>query len=288
MYVVDLSIFEEWREIEFAKSGSGCEVSLKRYSRRSDGFEVVVKSFPSFDRDTVDKILNEFVLLTQLKHRCIAPLIGFVLPTDSTPLKTATMYYGCGSLRDVQMNNPVWWTSTTKSKAIAGIALGMKSAHRLGLTHGSLNPNNIVFDEDHCVHIIDFCSNDFQSKMKVQEGMGVVRREEERQNAKRADVFSFTSLMFNILIGDDVVSRSLPYEENENQIMHTGDLPRIPEFIPTFVEELIENGWSLDRSMRYSFKHLIEMMKENEFKFAAGVDSCEVFEFVNTVEISSF
>jgi serine/threonine protein kinase len=36
-----------------------------------------------------------------------------------------------------------------KAKAIAGIALGLEFAHCLGMIHGDLNLNNILFDETH-------------------------------------------------------------------------------------------------------------------------------------------
>jgi serine/threonine protein kinase len=136
---------------------------VKQYCRRSDRFEIVVKSFESFGEEQLDELMHELFMLTRLKHHCIAPLVGFVLPTDSTRLKTATLYYRSGSLEDVLGNRPEWWTSTMKAKTIAGIALGMKSAHQFGIFHGSLKPHNIVFDGNHCVHIVDFCSNRFRS-----------------------------------------------------------------------------------------------------------------------------
>jgi serine/threonine protein kinase len=285
-FVVDLSMFEGVREIGFVKSSSGSEVSVKQYSRQSDGFEIVVKSFDSFGCENVDEILYELFILAQLKHRCIAPLIGFVLPTDSTPLKTATLYYCCDSLEEVQMNNPVWWTSTTKAKAIAGIALGMKSAHRMDIVHGSLNPNNIMFDENHCVHIVDFRSSYFRSKGKYVNEMDEDHNDSKVDAAKMADVFSFASIMFDILIDRSPVSHSLVFDEEAKQRMKKGEFPTIPEFIPKFVRGLIADGWSGARSTRYSFDSMIEVMKQNRFVFAEEVDIDEVFEFVNTVEKS--
>jgi serine/threonine protein kinase len=169
-YVLDLSRFEETPNISSITAGSGSEsgsrvgseVSVRQYSRRSDGFQIVVKSFNIFGCEKMNEVLYDLFVLTQLKHQCIAPVMGVVLPTESTRLQTATLYYCCGSLQEVKADNPVWWTSTTKSKAIAGIALGMRSAHRMGIVHGSLNPNNILFDDDHCVHSVDFCSNRFE------------------------------------------------------------------------------------------------------------------------------
>jgi serine/threonine protein kinase len=282
-YVLDLSLFDRGPAIVFTQSRSAREVSVKRYSRRSDGFEIVVKSFDSFTGEKMDEILTLLFLLTQLNHRCIAPLIGFVHPTDSTPLKTATLYYGCGSLRDVLNNNPEWLAPTVKCKAIAGIALGMRSAHLLGIIHGSLNPNNILFDDEHCVHLVGFCSNRFQSKRDSEDGSWETD-DEKVKHRKRTDVFSFASIVFYILIDDHVLSDSLPFDEEETGSMNDGELPAIPEFVPRFVRGLIEDGWrSEDRKWRHSFEAIVMIMDKNNFECAEGADNNEVIEFVNAV-----
>jgi serine/threonine protein kinase len=286
-FVLDLSTFEGGREMGL-KSGSGSEVSVKQYSRLSDGFTIVVKSFDSFDCDKVDDILYELFMLTQLKHQCIAPVIGIVLPTKTTGLQTGTLYYRSGSLEDVTMNNPVWWTPTTKAKTIAGIALGMRYAHRHGIVHGSLKPNNILFDEDHCVHIVDFCSSHFRSAPKDMNGMSEHHDAERVEYAKESDVFSFTSIILYILADHSTLSHSLPFDEDENQRTNTAEFGMIPAFVPKFVQELIANGWSEDRFLRYSFEKIIEIMKENNFLFTEAVDVWDTLEFVNTAEESSF
>jgi serine/threonine protein kinase len=274
-FALDLSQFEE---------GPGSDVSVKQYSRLSDGFTIVVKSFNIFGCETMYEIL---FMLTQLKHRFIAPLIGIILPTESTPLKIATLYYRSDSLQDVKTNNPVWWTATTKSKAIAGIALGMTSAHRRGIVHGSLNPSHILFDEDHFVHIVDFDSSHFERNAEDRDEMEERDSDAGMNSARNADVFSFASIMFDILVDDDVISRSLPFDERDMRTLRKGHLPAIPEFVPRFVRKLIEDGWSRDRFGQYSFDEIIEVMKFNNFEFEEGVDIGEVLEFVKSVEESS-
>jgi serine/threonine protein kinase len=249
-----------------------------------NGLDIVVKSFGSVDGEKVNEIL---LLLMQLKHCCVAPLIGLVVPTESTPLKTGTLYYSC-SLQDVLDRRPEWWTSTAKSKAIAGIALGMQSAHELGIVHGSLKPNNILFDDNHCVHVVDFCSTRFESKCDEKYDQDEMDDNDAIENAKKVDIFSFASILFSILVDDDIVSDSLPFDEEENQKMKDGELPLIPEFVPSFVRELLENGWSQDRSSRRSFQDMMELMEDNYFEFAEGVDVCDVLTFVSSVKSSCF
>jgi hypothetical protein len=94
--------------------------------------------------------------------------------------------------------------------------------------------------------------------------------------------------MFDILVGRDVIEHPLRFEEEENEMTNKGEFPMIPEFVPSFVRELIENGWSHNRSRRRSFEYMMKVMKENNFEFAEGVEICEVVEFVNSVEASYF
>jgi hypothetical protein len=274
--VVDLSQFDE--------ATGGKEFSVKRYSRRSDGFQIIVKSFDRLICEIEDEIMAELEMLTRFNDHCIAPLIGIVFPTESTPLKTATPYYCCGSLQDVESRNPVWWTSTTKSKAIAGIALAMKSAHRHGIVHGSLKPTNIVFDENHCVHIVDFASSRFQSKLNDQDEMEEDDSDKELEKAKKADLFSFASILFNILVCPKMNFDSLPFDEEENRRMNNGKLPMIPEFVPIFVRDLIEDLWRHGLFACSGFGFVLHVMKQNSFEFEEGVDVGEVLEFVNSVE----
>jgi hypothetical protein len=65
-FVLNLSTFECERETTLMKSGSGSEVSVKRYFRRSDVFEIIVKSFDCFDCENLNEILCELFQLEEL------------------------------------------------------------------------------------------------------------------------------------------------------------------------------------------------------------------------------
>jgi serine/threonine protein kinase len=65
--------------------------------------------------------------------------------------------YGAGgSLAEVLSDGPAWWTPTAKAKAIAGISLGLRFAHGLGLLLGGLKASNVLFDADRRIEIADF------------------------------------------------------------------------------------------------------------------------------------
>jgi serine/threonine protein kinase len=153
-YIVNFSVFEE-RSIICESD----EVPNEIHDRIEDGFLTVMKSKPHSENVSESEIENEIEKLINLRHPCIVAPIGFVFPIESgsrRELKIVRMYMEGCSLFEVVSVNPIWWTSTVKAKAVAGIVLGLRFAHRFGLIHDHLTGNNILFDSDHCIQIVDF------------------------------------------------------------------------------------------------------------------------------------
>jgi hypothetical protein len=89
----------------------------------------------------------------------IAPLIGFVFPVESDErrgLKTARLHASRDSLADVFLNRPAWWTPTAKAKAVVGIGLAIRFAHGLGLPHGKVKADKVLFDADRRIQSLNF------------------------------------------------------------------------------------------------------------------------------------
>jgi hypothetical protein len=129
-YIVNLSVFEERSLI-----CESDEVPNEIYHRIEDEFLVVMKSNPLSENVSESEIANELEKMINLRHPCIAVPIGFVFPIESgirQKLKIVRMYLEGCSLLEVISVNPIWWTSTVKAKAVAGIVLGIRFAHSLG------------------------------------------------------------------------------------------------------------------------------------------------------------
>jgi hypothetical protein len=65
--------------------------------------------------------------LLNLHHQIITPLIGCVLPVESSgrrEFRTVRLYATEGSLADVLSNPPESWTPTVKAKAVVELRLG--------------------------------------------------------------------------------------------------------------------------------------------------------------------
>jgi serine/threonine protein kinase len=157
------------------------------YLRRIDGAVTVIKTIC---------LPDQFENLLNLRHPMIAPLIGCVLPVESSgqrEFKTVRLYATESSLADVLLNAPLWWTPTVKAKAVVGIALGLRFAHGLGLLHGAVRASNILFDADRRIQIADFSPTRLETG-EVEPFLG-------EELAPTVDISAFASLLFEIAVG---------------------------------------------------------------------------------------
>jgi serine/threonine protein kinase len=267
-YIVNLSIFEE-RSIICESD----EIRNEIYDRIEDEFLVIMKSKPLSENVSESKIENEIEKLINLCHPCITAPIGFVLPIESysrRELKIVRLYLDGCSLSEVVSVNPKWWTSTVKAKAVAGIVLGLRFAHSLGLVHGHLTMNNILFDSDHCIQIVDFNPialevGESENESEREEGTQLVGFSGEGWTAER-DIQAFALILYELVFG------SPPQSEVS-----------IPMGIPNFVSRIIETGLSPISRRNYSFNTILNILRQNDFEIENGVNSAEVSAFVNWV-----
>jgi hypothetical protein len=86
--------------------------------RQIDGKLAVVKAISLSGSIERRHIEAEMENLLNLRHPMIAPLVGCVLPVESSgqrELQTVRLYASKGSLADVLSPPPAWWTPTVKS-----------------------------------------------------------------------------------------------------------------------------------------------------------------------------
>jgi serine/threonine protein kinase len=171
------------------------------------------------------------------------------------------------SLFEVVSANPVWWISTVKAKTVARIVLALRFAHSLGLVYEHLTGNNILFDSDHCIQIVDFHPIVVQvGEMDSEDGTQLVGISERRWTPEK-DIQPFGSILFELVLGGS------PHGEAS---IHAG--------IPGFVSKIIKLGLSPMSGKCYSFSSILAILKQNNFQIGDGVDSAEVLAFVKWVE----
>jgi serine/threonine protein kinase len=268
-YIVNLSLVEE-RSI----SCESDEFRNEIYHRIEDEFFVVMKS-KSYSGDVGESdIEHEISKLINLRHPCIAATIGFVFGLESgnrRELKIVRMYLEGCSLSEVISMSPVWWTSTVKAKTIAGIVFGLRFAHSHRLLHGHLTGNNVLFDSDHNIQIVDFNGMVLEvGERENQDGTQLVNFSGERLTRER-DIQGFSSILFELVFGYP------PQDESS-----------IPSGIPYFVCKMIKSGFSPVSRISYSFDTILEILKEHDFQIESGVDSAEMATFVNWIDSTGY
>jgi serine/threonine protein kinase len=253
-YHFEDSVFEKIGVIcDSAETWSGI------YRRFEDSSLVVVKLF--FLSDLIDEELIETKIthLMNLYHPCILPSIGFVLAGGSRELKVLGLYSESLVLVDIIRASPAWWTPTAKAKSVAGLVLGLRFVHSLGLIHGCLTTNSVLFDSNHCIQITDFL------KDLSQNGLSGFSSEEWNPET---DIRGFMSILFEIVVGRPA-----------------NDETDIPAEVPKFVSEMIQTGLSGERRSQPSFCEIFETLKQHDFKIVPGVHPADVLAFVDWVEL---
>jgi serine/threonine protein kinase len=134
--------------------------------------------------------------------------------------------------------------------------------HSLGLAHGHLTGNNILFDSDHCIQIVDF--NPIVLEFSGHEGKEATQLVEF---SSERDIQGFASILFELVCGHP------PQSERS-----------IPTGIPDFVSRIIESGLAPRSGTSYSFTTILDILKQNDFQIEDGVESSEVSAFVSWIE----
>jgi serine/threonine protein kinase len=255
-YLIDVSRFEE------GSVEGGCDRMFgQKYLRLDDGCLIVVKSMNLSDSVDNKEVEKEIEKELNLCHPCIAGAIGFILPIESSglrELKIGRFYIEGCSLAAVILMNPLWWTPTMKAKAIVGIALGLEFAHSLGIIHGNLNSDSIVFDEFHQIEITNFGFIEEDMDENEGESESVIGSDGFCEGLiGQADLRAFGSLLIGMMIGQEVAD---------------------------FVSKMIEAIGSRDYAEINSMKCIVNFLKANDFEIERGVVSVEVWEFVEWIE----
>jgi serine/threonine protein kinase len=254
-------MYDQWRRLRKLGITVDFQQSLgsASYLLRFNDFVLDLSGFEEVS--VIENLLN-------LCHTMIAPLIGCVLPLESSgrgEFITVRLYAVEGSLADILSNPPAWWTPTVKAKAVVGIALGFRFAHGHGLLHGTVKASNILFDADQRIQIADFSPIRLETD-EVEPFSG-------EKWAPTADVSAFMSLLCEIAVGN---STAPPIGAAGGPPLHAAVQP--------FVWRLIEDGRSHESARHLSFTEIVAGLKANRFEIMAGVDSDEVSTFVSWVE----
>jgi hypothetical protein len=142
-----------------------------------------------------------------------------------------------------------------------------------------LTGNNILFDSDHNILIVDFNPIVLEFGEMATEGEDKSESESDEETQLRQFSGEGWTLERNIQAFASILSQLVLEHPPHGEAS-------IPTDIPDFVSRIIKVGLSARSRTRYSFNTILEMLKEHNFQIEDGVDSAEVSAFVKWVESS--
>jgi serine/threonine protein kinase len=270
----------------------GASAVIKRVDP-SSGREIAVKQVrvDGYDQEV---FFREIEALNALIHPCIVKMFGWYPLTESGAAEIHTEYAENGSLDSVLEQSargspPEFWTKTGQAIIIAGIVLGMRYVHSRGIVHYDLKPSNILLNAKGHAMICDFGTSRWersdctptQPAATIKYAAPELFDEKEICTAK-ADVFSFGSVLFEILTGSPVFAAS-EYRIPVMKRLFAGDLPTLPGEYGEMMQNLIARCWLKPAQDRPSFQAILNVLVGHPDQIVRGADPWRVTAFIEEV-----
>jgi serine/threonine protein kinase len=223
-----------------------------------------------------------------LIHPCVLRLVGFSLPTVTSPALIGSRFAANGSLKDVlaQSRRP---DATATAIIVCGIVLGMQFIHSRDLMHRDLKPANVLIDERGFAQIGDLGSSrmlDLDSTLTAQVGTPLYKAPEmydEGEYTAAVDIYAFALVLYELLVGRYIFPLPIADLVLFKKVV-TGVRPVLPDATDAVVKDIITKCWAVEAGDRYSFTQIWGMLQEIRFKLTPDVDSDRVRQYVATVE----
>jgi serine/threonine protein kinase len=183
----------------------------------------------------------------------------------------------------------VFWTPTGIATIVMDLVLGMRFIHSRGAIHRNLKPSNLFITDDGHLRIGDLTWCRFSSghcELTQQPDSAHYQAPEIYKSVKydkQVDVFSFASILYEILSNHPVFSPDLTPQEVMLQLGNR-EFPVVPSDWHPTVKNLLSRCWSQDPARRPPFDKIAFSLAECAFQILPGVAKQDVQAFVDMVD----
>ena len=239
--------------------GAGGFGQVYRAYQPSVGREVAVKVIlpqHANQPDFIRRFEVEAQIIARLEHPHIVPLYDYWRDPEGAFL---VMRWLKGSLRAGIKRGP--WSVEAASRLLDEIAGALSIAHREGVIHRDIKPDNILLDEDENAYLADFgIAKDLNVGSHTEEGALVgsleyITPEQITGNAvtARSDIYSLGLVMYEILVSQKPFQSATTPVEWINVHLNT-PLPHLnlqrPN-LPAALNEVLQTATAKDPAHRY-------------------------------------
>lgn len=263
------------------KIGHGSYGKVYMVSKNDTGKIYALKYIESLNMtpEDIQSMYREIEIMATMDHPSILRLRGYSLPKGSKHTAAIlTDYMEKGSLDQLltleqKEMAPEIWDLTHKMCVVFGVAAGMQHLHAANIIHRDLKTGNILLNSKLEPCIADFGLSKHMQKdaksMSMVGGTPIYMAPELYSTAdydNSVDVYAYGILIYQVLTGE------VPFEEfdNPNQIplkVSSGYRPKIPNFVPNSIRDLIKQCWAQNPEERPTFDYIVRRLMSKDFIF---------------------
>jgi len=209
------------------------------------------------DKKTVERFSNELKIARKIGHKNVARMFDL---NEEKGTHYITMEYVRGEDLKKLIRKMVRLSAGQAIPIAKQICEGLGEAHRLGVVHRDLKPQNVMVDEDGNVRIMDFgIARSLESKGITGAGVMIGTPEymspeqvEGKEVERRSDVYSLGVILYEMITGQVPFEGDTPFTIG---VKHKSETPKDPKElnaqIPDDLSRVILKCLEKDKDKRY-------------------------------------